>query len=177
MALGCSFAAFAPSLGCATAPKTTSEQGGLEARANATIDEMSAHDPDLRGALSSAAGYAVFPDIGKAGAGVGGAFGRGVLYQNGRPSGFVKVEQGSVGAQLGAQTFAEVLILSDAPTVERLKRGELAAGADAGAVALTAGALAHAQLGNGVRAVVMPRGGLMAELTLSGQRIKYEPRG
>jgi lipid-binding SYLF domain-containing protein len=174
--LGWTIVAMAPT-GCATAPKTASEQSSLEARANATIDEMTARDPALTDVLRRSAGYAVFPDIGKGGALVGGAFGRGVLYQNGRMTGFVKVEQASIGAQLGAQTFAELLVLQDDATVNRLKSGQLTLGADVGAVALTAGAAARAQFAGGVQVFLLPRGGLMAELTISGQRIEYEPRG
>lgn len=170
-------AALAPLTGCATAPRSASEQQGLEARANATIDEMIAREPALGSTLQAAAGYAVFPDIGKGGVLVGGAFGRGVLYEHGRQSGFVKVEQASIGAQLGAQTFAELLVLQDQIAVDRLKRGELTLGADIGAVALTTGAVARAQIAGGVMVFLLPRGGLMAELTLSGQRVQYEPGG
>jgi lipid-binding SYLF domain-containing protein len=170
-------AALAPVTGCATAPRTASEQQSLEARAGATVDEMIAREPLLADMLPGAAAYAVFPDIGKGGAVVGGAFGRGVLFQNGQPAGFVKVEQASIGAQLGAQTFAELVVLPDQLAVDRLKMGELTLGADVGAIALTSGAIARAQLSDGVQVFLLPRGGLMAELSLSGQRIKYEPRG
>lgn len=170
-------AALAPVTGCATAPRSVSEQHSLDARARATVDEMIAREPSLGGTIGSAAGYVVFPDIGKGGALIGGAFGRGVLFQNGQPAGFVKIEQASIGAQLGAQTFAELLVLPDPGAVERLKRGELTIGADVGAIALTTGAVARAQLGDGMLVFLLPRGGLMAELSLSGQRIEYEPRG
>jgi lipid-binding SYLF domain-containing protein len=173
--LGLSIAALAPVTGCATAPRTASEQQSLEARANATINEMTAREPALADTLRTTAGYAVFPDIGKGGALVGGAFGRGVLYQNGQLVGFVKIEQASIGAQLGAQTFAELIVLQDPVALDRLKAGELTLGADVGAVALTTGAVARAEFGNGVQVYLLPRGGLMAELSLSGQRIQYEP--
>lgn len=173
--LGLAFGALAPVTGCATSPKGGENKENLETRANATLEQMMARDPDLSGILQKSAGYAVFPDIGKGGMLVGGAFGRGVLYQNGIPAGFVKVEQASIGAQLGAQTFAELIVLQDEGAVQRLKSGQIQLGGDVGAVALTAGAAARAQFSNGVAVFLMPRGGLMAELTVSGQRIKYEP--
>lgn len=170
-------AALAPVTGCATAPRSVPEQQSLEARARATVEEMIAREPSLADTVGSAAGYAVFPDIGKGGAVVGGAFGRGVLFQNGQPVGFVKIEQASIGAQLGAQTFAELLVLPGPDAVERVKRGEVTIGADVGAIALTSGAVARAQLSDGMLLFLLPRGGLMAELSLSGQRIEFEPRG
>jgi lipid-binding SYLF domain-containing protein len=178
--IGCACAAaapVAPVVGCATAPKTAPEQSSLEARAQATVSEMQNRSAELGNTLSQAAGYAVFPDIGKAGAGVGGGFGRGVLFQNGQPAGFVKLEQASLGAQFGAETFAELLVLPTPQMVDQLKRGELTLGADAGAIALTAGVVAHAQLTNGMHAFLLPRGGAMAELTISGQRVEFAPNG
>jgi lipid-binding SYLF domain-containing protein len=174
---GLAVATMAPVAGCATAPKSAEGRQSLQARADATINEMIARDPGIRRVLNAAPAYAVFPDVGKGGIIIGGAFGRGVLYERGRQTGYVKLEQASIGAQLGAQTFAELLVLNDPRAVEQIRRGELALGADAGAVALTSGAVARAQFQNGVQAFVLARGGLMAELSLSGQRIKYVPRG
>jgi lipid-binding SYLF domain-containing protein len=177
LVLGLGLAILAPVAGCATAPSSVSDQHSLEARARATLDEMVAREPGLANMLRTAAGYAVFPDVGKGGMLVGGAFGRGVLYQGGELAGFVKVEQASIGAQLGAQTFAELIVLPDVLAVDRMKRGDLTLGSDIGGIALTTGALARAQLTDGLYVFLLPRGGLMAELTLSGQRIEYQPRG
>src|SRR5262245_6880140 len=98
---------------CATAPKTTAEKQNLEASAQTTIQAMKSRDSSLEPLLMSSAGYAVFPEIGKAGMLVGGAHGRGVLFQRGYPIGYVQLNQASIGAQLGAQTFAELLVFKD----------------------------------------------------------------
>jgi lipid-binding SYLF domain-containing protein len=161
---------------CATAPKTEAGRQSLEARAAATLDSMRARDPGLQSVLDSAYGYAVFPDIGKAGVVVGAAYGRGILYEHGRPSGFVELNQGSIGAQLGGQTFSELIVFRDRLGVDTLKAGRFTLGANASAVALTAGAAASAEFTDGVAVFTMPLGGLMAELTISGQQLNYEPR-
>src|SRR6185295_20379584 len=95
---------------CATAPKTASERRSLEESADATLGSMESRDPALKPLLDSAYAYAVFPDIGKGGAVVGAAYGRGVLFEQGRPAGYVELNQGSIGAQLGAQSFAELIV-------------------------------------------------------------------
>lgn len=160
---------------CASTPKTASERRTLESRADATIAEMTAKDPGLRGVLDSSYAYAVLPSIGKGGAIVGGAHGTGILYERGVPKGFVVLNQASLGAQLGGQSFAEILVLRDRSATERLKSGNFQLGADIGAVAITAGAAAQAQFSNGVAAFVMPRGGLMVDISVSGQKLSYQP--
>ena len=138
---------------------------------------MMQRDPGLRDTLSRSAGYAVFPNIGKGGLVVGAAFGRGILFERGQMVGYVDVNQGSVGAQIGAQSFSEILIFADMGRLQSVKDGSFSMGANASAVALTAGAAASARFQNGVAVFVVPKGGAMAELSVSGQQINFTPRG
>lgn len=160
---------------CGSAPKTQGEQVDAERKAQTALASMLQKDPTLRPLLDSAAGYAVFPEIGKGGFIAGAAHGRGVLYERGRPTGFVELNQGSLGAQIGAQTFAELVVLRDPYDVQRLKAGKFSLGANASAVALTSGVGAAAA--SGVSVFIMPRGGAMAELSVSGQEITFTPAG
>src|SRR5262245_44038134 len=130
---------------CATAPKSASEEKSLAANAEAMLVSMRAKDPGLQPLLDSAAGYVVFPSIGKGGFVVGGAHGRGVLYEQGRMTGFVSLTQASVGAQIGAQTFAELLVFADQGALGRLKAGTFQLGGNISAVALSAGVASSAQ--------------------------------
>jgi len=161
---------------CATAPRTESGRQSLEASAETTLESMKTRDPGLPSLLDSAYGYAVFPNIGKGGVVVGAAYGRGVLFEHGRPSGYIELNQGSIGAQLGGQTFAELLVFRDRFGVEKLKAGQLELGANVSAVALTAGASGAASFSDGVAVFTVPQGGLMAELSVSGQKLNFQPR-
>jgi len=163
--------------GCATAPETRAEARGLEKRAADMVDTMVARDPGLRELLDSAVGYAVFPEIGKGGALVGGAYGKGVVFEGGVPGGHLVLSQASIGAQLGGQTFAELIIFRDAKALTRLKTDNFDIGANVSAVALTSGAARAVQFEGGVAVFVMPRGGLMVDLSVTGQKIEYEPQG
>jgi lipid-binding SYLF domain-containing protein len=161
---------------CGGAPKTATGRMNLEQSAQATLSEMQARDPSLPGMLASAYAYAVFPSIGKGGLIVGGAFGRGILYERGRPSGYVELSQASLGALLGGQTFAELIVLRDPEDVRDIKAGTFDVGAHASVVALTAGAARAADIGPDRNPVfVLPRGGLMVDLSISGQRLDYRP--
>ena len=89
---------------CATAPASREEKATLVEEARARLQQMQ-RGPGL-GALLQKAGYALFPDVGKAGLGVGGAYGRGVVYERGQHIGYSDLTQASVGLQVGAKASA-----------------------------------------------------------------------
>lgn len=163
--------------GCATAPSTRAERQSLRQSADATLDDMIAHEPPLRDVTRGAPAYAVFPSIAKGGALIGGAYGQGILYENGVATGYVALEQASLGAELGGQSFAELLVLRRPEDIETLKAGHYSASADAGVVVLSAGAGAHGDFDPNAAAYVQPHGGLMLDVSLSGQKLKYQSFG
>src|SRR4249919_3042716 len=63
--------------------------------------------------FGNAHGYAVFPTIGKGGVGIGGAHGKGRVYEKGSYVGDVSMTQVTVGAQLGGQAFSEMIFFED----------------------------------------------------------------
>jgi len=160
-------------VGCATAPKSGGEQQALINDANATLASMTTRDPGLHDLLARSAGYVVFPGIGKAAWGVGGAWGRGVLYENGQPHGFVQLTQASFGFQGGAQKLAELIVFSSNDALNNLKGGKFELGGNLSAVVVTTGAAAAARFANGVAVFQLPKGGLMVEASVAGQRLDY----
>lgn len=160
--------------GCSTAPKTQAEKRSLVAEADAAVASMVAKDPSLRDVIDRSTGYAIFPDVGKAGAIVGGAYGRGIVYERGRPIGFAEVNQGSIGAQIGAQSYSELIVFENEAALSRLKAGNFDLGAEASAVALKAGAAGSARFEGGVAVFQHTRGGLMAAAAVNGQKLNYE---
>lgn len=174
--LSCIALAATCAVACASAPRSPQGKQSLEQEASSALGQMIQRDASLQPKLQQAYAYAVFPDVGKAGALVaGGAYGRGVLYVQGRPAGFVELTQGSVGFELGGQTFAELLVLNGPQQVHALERGTFNVGGQVSAVAVKAGAAAAAQFSGGMAVFVMPRGGLMAGLSLTGQQINFQP--
>ena len=63
--------------------------------------------------FKSSYGYAVFPTIGKGGFVVGGAHGKGRVYQKGKYIGDTSMTQLSVGLQLGGQAYSEMIFFED----------------------------------------------------------------
>ena len=161
---------------CSSTPKTATERQTYEQRAETTLMEMEARDPTLRPLLDQAIAYVVFPSVGKGGVIVGGAFGRGILFENHQPSGFVELKQGSFGAQLGGATFSELVVLNDPYAVQQIKSGKFKFGANVSAVALTAGAGRAASFARNPNPVfTMARGGLMVDVSVTGQSLSYKP--
>jgi len=74
--------------------------------------------------LAQAAGYLVFPKVYKAGIGVGGETGEGVLRVGGSPVGYYRVAAGSVGFQLGAQAKSIVIVFMTREALDRFRKSE-----------------------------------------------------
>jgi lipid-binding SYLF domain-containing protein len=160
--------------GCATAPETPAAKKGLNEEAQGALAQMKAKDPKLNDFLNRSYGYAIFPSVGKGGVVVGGAYGRGVVYEQGRMIGYSELNQASVGLQLGGQTYSELIVFQNEDALGRLKSGNFDVGASASAVALNAGASAAARFENGVAIFTMPQGGLMFDVSVTGQKLNFQ---
>lgn len=160
---------------CASTPKTAAEQHTLETQAASTLREMQNQQPGLSNAIQSAYAYAVFPDVGKGAFIVGGAGGRGVLYEHGMPTGNVKITKASFGASIGAESMAELVILSNQDEVNKLKSGSFDLGGNIQAVVIQQGGSVPIGTVRGTMVYVMPRGGAMVDVSVAGQRITFEP--
>jgi len=156
-----------------TKPQTEDETKAREMEASAVITRFQDADPGMKGWFSEAHGYAIFPTIGKAGMGVGGATGRGVVYEKGAVIGFSRMSQASIGFQLGGQSYAEVIFFKDKAALDTFTGGNFEFSAQASAVALAAGASADANYSHGVAVFTQPNGGLMYEASIGGQKFDY----
>ena len=142
--------------------------------AKKTIAEFKEKDPGMSEFFSSAHGYAVFPGIGKGGLGVGGAAGKGTLFQGGTAIADTKMSQLTIGFQAGGQKYAEVIFFQDAEKYKDFFSGNFEFAAQVSAVALTSGVSADAKYENGILVVTMAIGGLMYEASIGGQKFKVE---
>jgi lipid-binding SYLF domain-containing protein len=160
---------------CSTAPKSVEGKADIVSDANVALAKAKATDPTLVPILNSAAGYAVFPSVGKGAAGVGGAYGKGVLYERGVPVGYCDLSQGTIGFQLGGQAYTEIIAFETQQAVDTFKQGNFRFDAQATAVALKSGAGANAKFTNGVAVFTMDEAGLMFEASVGGQKFSYQP--
>ena len=134
-------------------------------------------DPGLQKFFDTAAGYAVFPKIGKAAWVVGGAYGKGILYESGRAAGYCDMTQATVGLAYGGQAYTEIIFFETPEALNKFKAGNLAFAAQASAVAVKSGASANAKYSNGVLIFTRGEAGLMVEASVGGQKFSYQPFG
>jgi lipid-binding SYLF domain-containing protein len=140
-------------------------------------------------------GYAVFPTIGKAGLVVGGAGGEGRVYVGGKPVGKSDFGQVTIGFQAGGQAYSMIVFFEDERAFKEFTSGSFKFGAEASAVAITAGASAEASTTGssagasagkrdattvggyqkGMATFTVAKGGLMYEASLAGGGFTYEP--
>lgn len=163
-------------VGCASAPQSRPDQQALEARADATVQTMVASDPTLGELLARSAGYAVFPQVSEAGFVVGGAGGAGVVYENGRVIGFSELRAGSVGAQIGGQSFSEIIVFETPAALDRFRAGNFDLQAGLSATAIQSGAAARARFEDGVAVFVGGHSGLMAAANVGGQSVTFHAK-
>ncbi len=144
--------------------------------ADKTINKFKVIDPKLNLFFDRAYGYAVFPTVGKAGFGLGGAYGEGYVYKDGAFIGYSTLTQVTIGFQFGGQTYSEVIFFKDKDALDKFISGDFEMGAQASAVALTAGASADVDYNDGVAVFTLPKAGLMYEATIGGQKFSFEPK-
>ena len=132
-------------------------------------------NPELDPYFDNAYGFVVFPSIKKAGIGIGGASGKGQVFQEGELIGNSRVTQVSLGIQFGAQAFKEIIFFKDSIALDRFVRGNFEFGAQASAVALSAGVAVEVEYSDGVAIFTEPNGGLMYEASIGGQKFTFTP--
>lgn len=158
---------------CSTIPKTAADRQALRDEAQFTINEFQRRDPSMTELFETSYGYAVFPTVGKGAIGVGGAYGKGIVYEQGEMIGYCDLSQGTVGVQLGGQSYREVIFFQNMAALDRFTSGEFAFAAQASAVAATSGASADADFNDGVLVFTMAKGGLMYEASIGGQKFSF----
>ena len=147
--------------------------------------------------FKSSYGYAVFPTIGKGGFVVGGAYGKGHVYEKGRLIGETSMTQVSVGFQLGGEGYSQIVFFHDKRALQEFTSGNFEFSADANAVAITAGASASAATTGttagassgkkdattaggyykGMAVFTIAKGGLMFQAAIAGQKFSFKRAG
>lgn len=165
-------------IGCTSPnPKKDSDRQTLASSSAASLNGFTNDDPSLKPLLDKAVGYAVFPDVGKAGFIAGASYGKGEVYEGGKMIGYADITQGTFGLQAGAQTFDELLVFMRPQELNDFKSGEFKLAGNVSAVAIKSGAAGTADTSKGIIAFVRTKGGLMAEASIGGQRFRFTPAG
>ncbi|HVV03514.1 MAG TPA: YSC84-related protein [Puia sp.] len=131
-------------------------------------------DPSMENLFKHSAGYAIFPNVGKGAVGVGGAAGKGAVYEKGTLVGTAQMVQVTVGAQAGGQAYREIIFFENKDALDRFMQNKVEFSGQASAIAVKAGTSANANYRNGVVVFSQEKGGLMLEASLGGQKFTYK---
>ena len=150
--------------------------GALAQSADSSVmTKFKEKDPGMAKVFADAYGYVIFPTVGKGAIGIGGARGKGDVFERGKRIGRSTLTQVTVGFQLGGQAYSEVIFFKDKTALDDFKRGNFEFDAQVSAIALTARASRDLAYNRGVAIVTMAKGGLMYEASVGGQKFSYKP--
>ncbi len=146
----------------------------IEARVDATLDEMYASYPNTADIAEKASGMLVMPLVTEAGFGLGGGYGRGALRVGGATVDYYSTTKASAGFQIGAQQYAHVLFFMTEDALATFRRSSgWTVGADVEYVISDKGdsiAADSTTLTSPVLAAVFSQAGLRIGATLEGSK-------
>ena len=131
-------------------------------------------DPSMENLFKHSSGYAIFPNVGKGGVGIGGAAGKGAVYEKGTPVGTAQMVQATVGAQAGGQAYREIIFFENKDAADRFMQNKVEFSGQVSAIAVKSGASANANYRNSVVVFSQEKSGLMLEASLGGQKFTYK---
>lgn len=147
----------------------------IDSRADQVLRRLDKQYPGANQVIKKAKGILVFPDVFKAGFGLGGEYGNGVLRIHGRSVAYYDIVGVSFGFQLGAQRRAVVLAFLDQGALDKFRHSNgWKVGVDGSVVLAKAGADASIdsdRMNAPIVGFVFGTEGLMYNLTLEGSKI------
>jgi lipid-binding SYLF domain-containing protein len=140
-------------------------------------DALKRFKADVGGAeafLKSSKGVLVFPEVIKAGIGIGGEYGEGALRVNGKTVDYYSTAAASIGFQLGAQAKTIIIVFMEDNALRKFRNSDgWEAGVDGSVALVTLGAggtIDTNSIKDPIVAFVFSNKGLMYNLTLEGSK-------
>jgi lipid-binding SYLF domain-containing protein len=147
----------------------------LDAGAAKALNHFYALNPANRKLVGRAAGVLIFSRVTKAGAGVAGEFGEGVLRVNGETVNYYSVGSASVGLTLGVARHSEIILFMTRESLDNFTNSEgWSVGADTSVAVVSEGAGGHydsAIAWKPILGFVFGEKGLIGDLSLEGSKI------
>ena len=171
---------------CAAHPSVAQDKGKTEAaeltrESQAALQQLYTAAPLAKQLGTKALAILVFPEVSKAGLGIGGQYGEGTLLKKGTAAAYYKTTGASFGLQAGAQKYGYAMLLMNAKALEQLNNAKgFEVGVGPSVVLVDEGMAKTATtstLKEDIYAFVFGQKGLMAGLGLQGSKIaKITPK-
>ncbi len=156
-------------------PGKAASAAEIDADAGATMQKFYGRVNGGHDLARRAAGILVFPSVVKAGIGIGGEYGEGVLLVGNRPAAYYNTISASIGFQFGAQARSVVIMFMTPQSLESFQRKQGWKGGVDGSVAIVTlgvgGAVDTNTISKPVIGFILDNKGLMYNLTLEGSKI------
>ncbi|HEX6273683.1 MAG TPA: hypothetical protein VFZ53_11600 [Polyangiaceae bacterium] len=141
-----------------------------------TITKFKQKDSTIAEFFSKSAGYVVIPTVGEGGFIIGGGHGQGEAFEaGGKYVGRVTVNEVSIGAQVGGQSYSQLIFFETPVDFTRLKDNAFQFTGEVLAIAADQGAAKNAAFKDGVATFILPKKGLMASASVAGQQLDFSP--
>jgi lipid-binding SYLF domain-containing protein len=145
------------------------------------LNSLYAKVPAAKAIGGKAAAVLVFPKVTKAGFGIGGQYGEGVLLKGGKPVAYYNTAGLSTGLQAGAQTYGYAMFFMNDAAIGSLNKAEgFEVGVGPSVVVMNEGmakSTTTTTLDKDVYAFIFGQKGLMAGLGIQGNKItKINPK-
>lgn len=160
-----------------TEPRTAEAASGAEIEhdANETLHSFVRQIGGARELANKAVGILVFPSVIKAGFGIGGEYGEGLLIVDQRPAGYYNMISASFGFQLGAQERSVIIMFMTRSALDAFyRRAGWKVGVDGSVAIITVGvggSIDTDKVTEPVIGFILDQKGLMYNLTLEGSKI------
>lgn len=161
--------------GCSTVPQSPEARAVLSSEVDETIAVFKRRDPGITRFFDRSYGYAVFPRVFKGAFWVGGARGKGEVFEANQMIGYSSLSQASLGFSFGGEYFREIVFFRDKEDLDEFKTEEYTFSAQVTGVVLTTGAAAKTDYESGKAVFIMTESGLMVDVSLGGQKFNYTP--
>lgn len=131
-------------------------------------------NPKLQNYFDDAKAYVIFPNVGKGAVIVGAASGHGAVYERGVLVGMANMKQLDIGAQIGGKAYSEVIFFKTDKAVQEFMDNKFQFGSNVSAIAANQSPPSlNVVYDNGVAVFTLPKEGLMAEVSVGGQKFDY----
>jgi lipid-binding SYLF domain-containing protein len=172
--------AFTPGSGLAQ-DKGKTEAAKLASESQAALQKLTGSVPLARELTKTAEAILVFPEVTKAGLGIGGQYGEGTLLKKGTAVAYYKTTGASIGLQAGGQKYGYAMFFMNAKALAELDKAngfEVGVGPSIVVVDEGMGKSATTKtLKDDVYAFIFGQKGLMAGLGIQGNKItKITPK-
>lgn len=132
-------------------------------------------NPKLQGYFDDAKAYVIFPNVGKGAMIIGAASGNGTVYERGVLVGMASMKQLDIGAQVGGKAYSELIFLKTDKAVQEFMDDKFRFGSNISAIAANQSPPSfNVTYTDGVAVFTLPKEGLMAEVSVGGQKFDFE---